>query len=168
MIGMWLAAGAPSRVESLGLVCTSAFMPPAGNWRARADQVMTHGMESVREQSIGRWFSQGFVRREPGLVGTFGDDLVRIDPAGYAGCCAAIAAMDLRGKLSAIRAPALVIAGTEDPATPPHHGATIAAGITGARLLIVRGASHLATVSHPAEVGVALASHIRAAKGRSS
>ena len=168
MIGMWLAARAPARVDALGLVCTSAYLPPAEGWLSRAEQVMAHGMGSVREQSIGRWFTSALARREPGLIARFGDDLERIDPAGYAGCCGAIAEMDLRPALSAIAAPTLVIAGSEDPATPPSHGARIAAGIAGARLLVVRGAAHLATASHPAQVGAALSAHVRAATGRSA
>ena len=42
--------------------------------------------------------------------------------------------MDLRAGLAAVTAPTLVIAGAEDPATPPEHGAAIAARIPGARL----------------------------------
>ncbi|MGI9007226.1 MAG: alpha/beta fold hydrolase [Streptosporangiaceae bacterium] len=167
MIGMWLAAHAPGRIGALGLVCTSAYLPPAGGWRARADQVLAHGMGSVREQSLARWFTPGFIGHEPAVAAASGADLERIDPAGYAGCCAAIGGMDLRGALSGIAAPALVIAGSEDPATPPDHGARIATGLPGARLLVVRGASHLATVSHPGQVSAALAAHLDAATGRS-
>ncbi len=39
---------------------------------------------------------------------------------GYVGC-EAIRDMDLSGRLGTIQAPTLVIAGAEDPATPPHH-----------------------------------------------
>ena len=47
---------------------------------------------------------------------------------GYAACCEAIDAMDLRGGLPRITAPTLVIAGLRDPATPPEHQRRIAAG----------------------------------------
>jgi 3-oxoadipate enol-lactonase len=42
--------------------------------------------------------------------------------------------MDLRPDVPAITAPTLVLAGAEDPATPPEHGAGIAALLDGARL----------------------------------
>ena len=45
-------------------------------------------------------------------------------------------------------APTLVIAGADDPATPPEHGERIAAGIPGARLELV-DAAHLATIESP-------------------
>ena len=113
------------------------------------------------ELSIGRWFTPAFVRREPGVEAAFAAELERTDPEGYAGCCAAIAAMDLRPHLSDIAAPTMVIAGTDDPATPPGHGALIAmrAG-GGARLRVIRGAAHLANVAAPGEVTALLLGHL--------
>jgi pimeloyl-ACP methyl ester carboxylesterase len=72
--------------------------------------------------------------------------------------------MDLRPALPAISAPTLVIAGSEDPATPPWHGAVIARGIPDSRLRVIRGAAHLANVSQPSEVTVALTGHLLAAQ----
>ncbi len=160
MIGMWLAAEHPDRITALGLVCTSAYLPPASAWLARADQVRAAGLASISEQSIGRWFTRAFAEREPALTAAFAAELERTDPAGYAGCCAAIAAMDLRSRLGSILAPTLVIAGDQDPATPPDHGARIASGISGARLVVIGGAAHLANVSSPEEVTAALLSHL--------
>jgi 3-oxoadipate enol-lactonase len=163
MIGMWLAATSPARISALGLVCTSAYLPPPAGWLARAGKVMAEGMASVTEQSVGRWFTPAFVRREPGVTAAFAADLERIDAAGYAGCCAAIATMDLRPQLGDITAPTLVIAGADDPATPPAHGALIAmrAG-GGARLRVVRGAAHLANVGAPGEVTALVLAHLLA------
>ena len=160
MIGMWLAANAPDRIAALGLVCTSAYLPPADGWRARANLVRATGLASISAQSAGRWFTADFAGREPGVVSSFIAELERTDPAGYAGCCLAIADMDLRSDLSSIKAPTLVISGADDPATPPGHGAAIAAGIGGARQIVVEGAAHLATVSSPDEVTPALLDHL--------
>jgi pimeloyl-ACP methyl ester carboxylesterase len=70
--------------------------------------------------------------------------------------------LDLRPDLGRITAPTLVLAGSEDPATPPWHGAVIARGITRSRLAVIRGASHLANVSAPGEVAAALSAHLLA------
>ena len=75
--------------------------------------------------------------------------LTATPPEGYAGCCEAIAAMDLTGDLGAITAPTLVLAGADDPATPPEHGERIAGLIPGARFEVVSPAAHLATVERP-------------------
>ncbi len=85
-----------------------------------------------------------------------------VSPAGDAGCCEAIGGMDQRASLGSVTAPALVIAGAEDPATPPWHGAVIARGIAGARLRVIRGASHLANISQPGEVTALLLAHLLA------
>lgn len=156
MIGMWLAAHAPERIAALGLCCTSAFLPPASGWTGRARQVRQHGTASITEQSIARWFTPLFRATDPAVPAALAAELEATDPEGYAGCCEAIAAMDLRSSLAAVQAPALVIAGAEDPATPPAHGAVIASGIAGSRLMVVRGAAHLANVSAAAQVTYAL------------
>jgi 3-oxoadipate enol-lactonase len=161
MIGMWLAANAPDRVAALGLVCTSAYLPPADGWRARADLVQAEGLAAVATQSAGRWFTAEFGQRNHDLVTAFIADLERTDPVGYAGCCLAIADMDLRPALRSIKAPTLVISGADDPATPPEHGAAIAAGISGARHLVVEAAAHLANVAAPDAVNPALLGLIR-------
>ncbi len=163
MIGMWLAAQAGDRISALGLVCTSAYLPPADAWLDRAARARSSGMTAISEQVVGRWFTPAFAAARPEVRAQFTAELERTDPAGYAGCCEAIAAMDLRSSLPAISAPTLVVAGADDPATPPPHGAVIASGIARARLRVIRGAAHLANVAAPAEVGVALAGHLRAA-----
>jgi len=162
MIGMWLAANAPERIAALGLCCTSAYLPGA-LWEARAEQVRSAGMRSISQQVAARWFTAAFTSREPAVPESFTAELEHIDPEGYAGCCDAIATMDLRSSLPSISAPTLVIAGAEDPATPPPDGALIAAGIARSRLLVIRGAAHLANVSAAGEVTAALLGHLRAA-----
>jgi 3-oxoadipate enol-lactonase len=158
MIGMWLAAAAPDRIAALGLVCTSAYLPPAEGWLHRAAAVRAGGMGAVSAQVISRWFTADYAAREPAVVGSVLAMLDQADPEGYAGCCEAIAVMDLRAGLAAVGAPTLVLAGAADPATPPGHGADIAARIAGARLQVLPDA-HLAAVSSAAEVTAALLAH---------
>jgi 3-oxoadipate enol-lactonase len=160
MIGMWLAAHVPDRIDVLGLCCTAAYLPPAQGWADRAAQVRRAGLASISGPIVGRWFTPAFRDRDPAIPAAYTATLEGIDPEGYAGCCEAIATMDLRGSLAAIAAPTLVIAGAEDPSTPPWHGALIAQGIRNSRLTVVRGAAHLANVSSPDEVTAALRAHL--------
>ncbi len=163
MLGMWLAAHAASRVAVLGLACTSAYLPPAEGWYARAASVRTAGMASISAQVVARWFTPAYAQHEPRVVEKFKAAFELTGPEGYAGCCEAIAGMDLRADLPAITAPTLVIAGADDPATPPEHGAAIAGMIGGARLEVIPGAAHLAAVSSPEAVTGALLQHLDAA-----
>jgi len=160
MVGMWLAANAPERMTRLGLCCTSAYLPPASMWTERAARARSDGMASLVDQVIARWFTRAYFQRCPQQVGAVADMLEGTDPEGYAGCAEAIAAMDLRPVLPAITAPTLVIAATEDPATPPWHGAQIASAVPGARLTVVRGAAHLANYQAPGEITAALQAHL--------
>src|SRR3546814_12673404 len=75
--------------------------------------------------------------------------LRRISNEGYSGNCAALRDADLRGRLGEIKAPTLVIAGTQDPAATPQDGRDLAAGITGARYVEL-DTSHLANWEQPA------------------
>jgi 3-oxoadipate enol-lactonase/4-carboxymuconolactone decarboxylase len=80
---------------------------------------------------------------------------------GYAACCDAIDAMDLRGGLASITAPTLVISGLRDPAIPPEHQVRIAAGVPGARLAAV-DAAHIPNVELADEVTEIVLGHLLA------
>jgi 3-oxoadipate enol-lactonase len=160
MIGMWLAAHAPARIAALGLCCTSAYLPPASAWLDRAARVRSTGMASITGQAVGRWFTPAFVRSSPAVAAAAAAMLEATDPEGYAGCCEAIAAMDLRDDITSVTAPTLVIAADQDPATPPAHGALIAQRVRYSRLVVIRGASHLANLEAPGPVTDALLGHL--------
>jgi len=162
MAGLWLAAHAPERISALGLSCTSAYLSPAAGYAERATAVRAAGTASIAGPVVSRWFTAAYRAAHPEVPAAFAADLSATAAEGYAGCCEALAAMDLRPDLAAISAPTLVIAGAEDPATPPWHGAAIASAIAGARLRVIRGASHLAHVSAAAEVSALLLDHLRA------
>jgi 3-oxoadipate enol-lactonase len=165
MVGMWLAAHAPERITGLGLCCTSAFLPPAAGWTDRAASVRARGTGAIAELVVGRWFTPAFRAAQPQVPAAFVAGLAATGDEGYAGCCEAIAAMDLRPALGSITAPTLVLAGADDAATPPWHGGVIAAGIAGSRLRVVRGGAHLTNVSAAAEVTALLLPHLLAAAG---
>jgi 3-oxoadipate enol-lactonase len=161
MIGLWLAAQAPERITSLVVCCTAITpMPSRQAWLDRAALVRSGGMAAISDMVPPRWFTPDFIARQPAAVAFVMDMLLGTDPEGYAGCGEAIAGMDLRPALGAITAPTLVVAGAEDPAAPPWQGALTAAGITGSRLRVIRGASHLAPYQTPGPVTAAIRSHL--------
>ncbi|MGW6142907.1 alpha/beta hydrolase [Streptomyces sp. NPDC055140] len=89
-------------------------------------------------------------------------DLAETDPVGYAACCDALAAYDLRSDLARITAPTLVVGGSLDIATPLDHARELADGIADATLEAC-AIGHLA-VEQPEAVGAALSTHLRAPK----
>ncbi len=167
MTSMRLAARNPERIETLTLLCTSALLGPAQNWLDRAATVRSDGTGAVADTVVTRWFSPGFLTAEPNQVAYYRDMIAATPPAGYAACCEAVAAMDLRAELPAISAPTLVIAGLQDPATPPAHLAAIAKAIPRSRLQILDPAAHLANVERADVVNAALLEHVGTAGVRS-
>jgi 3-oxoadipate enol-lactonase len=161
MTGMWLGAHAPERVDRLVLMCTSAMLAEEHDWPARANLVREQGPGAIADATIERWFTPGFVERNPDTVARLRATLADTPPEGYAACCDAIGGMDQLADLERIEAPTLVIAGREDPATPPPHAERIAEGIRRARLEIV-DAAHLANIERAEEVTRLTLSHLEA------
>ena len=147
MVGIWLGANAPERILRLVLACTSAHMPPASAWRERAAAVLEAGSPAVvADAVVERWLTPGYAAEHPGVRAELRAMLAATDAEGYAACCGAIERMDLREQLPRVTAPALVISGSDDPATPLEHQRLIAAAIPGARHEIVGPAAHMAAV----------------------
>ncbi|GLS99406.1 3-oxoadipate enol-lactonase [Sphingobium jiangsuense] len=148
MVGQWLAVHAPERIDRLVLANTSAHMGPPSAWQGRIEGVLRDGMAPLAEASIARWFTPDFPALAPQAVEPIRAMLLATDPAGYAGCCAAIRDMDQRRTVALIDRPTLVIGGALDPATPPPHSEALAQGIEGAALLML-DAAHLSNVERP-------------------
>ncbi|MFE0255555.1 3-oxoadipate enol-lactonase [Streptomyces sp. NPDC059010] len=153
-VGLHLAVHHPERVTSLAVICSSAHFNGAKPWEERAAQVRSEGLAALAENANARWFTPGFT--VPRLVQDHRD----ADPAAYAACCDALAAFDLRDRLAEISAPTLLIAGREDPATPPAHLREIADAVPAAALVEIPGASHLAPAQCPEAVLTALRAHL--------
>lgn len=162
MVGMWIAAHEPRRVDRLALCCTSAHLPPAHGWLQRAATVRAAGMAAVADTVLARWFTAEFVAAQPDVVARCRAMLLSVPPEGYAGCCEAVAAMDLRSALPRITAPTLVLVGSQDPVVPVEHGETIASLVPRARLVVVPEAAHLATVQDPGSTTPLLLEHLGA------
>src|SRR5213076_2472034 len=104
-----------------------------GPWHDRARLVREQGMAPLLATSPGRWFGdESFATTETGR--RLLDALAATDPEGYAACCDALATYDLREHLADITAPALVVGGTQDVATPLPHARELAAGVPRGRL----------------------------------
>ncbi|WP_189866277.1 bifunctional 3-oxoadipate enol-lactonase/4-carboxymuconolactone decarboxylase PcaDC [Streptomyces poonensis] len=152
-VGLHLALHHPERVSSLAVICSSAHFNGSKPWEERAELVRREGLAGLAESADARWFTPGFA--VPRLV----DDHRNADPEAYAACCDALAAFDLRDRLAEISVPTLLIAGREDPATPPAHLREIADAVPGAALVEIPGASHLAPAERPEAVLTALRTH---------
>lgn len=162
-VGMWLAAEAPERIDRLVLCCTRSFFAPPEQWAERAAAVRAGGVEAVVEATLGRWFTPAFHVSRPDVIERFRAMLLGTPAEGYAACCEALGAVDLRDRLGAITAPTLVINGEHDPVAPPTEGAELAAAIPGARHVAIPQAAHIANAEQPDAFTAAVLDHLEAA-----
>lgn len=151
MVGMWLGINAPDRLERLVLMCTSAHMPDAGPWLERSRAVRADGTASIANAVVSRWFTEDFAATQRDIVASMVQMVSDTSDEGYASCCEAIAAMDMRADLANIDTPTLVIAAAQDPSTPAETSvAPIAAAIPNSQYVVVDDAAHLVNVQQPA------------------
>jgi len=168
MIGQWLGTHVSERLSALVLANTSSYVAPASNWETRRRTVLEGGMAAIVDMAMQRFFSPETLAQGDPYANSVRRILLGTDPAGYAGCCAAIRDMDHRGLLAKIRIPTLVIVGDHDVSTPwEGHGEILARGIPGASTVHLP-AAHLSNIERPRSFTTALLEFLQAAPDSSS
>lgn len=142
MTAQAFAAARPDRVHGLVLMATSAYLPQG--WAERAALVREQGMAAIVDAVMARWFTP--VYQHAPLAEALRERFLQIDPRGYAVCCGVIGAMDLRPSNAGIQAPTLIIAGADDPATPPAMSEDIRTRIPDAELVVLPRAAHILAI----------------------
>lgn len=158
-VGQQLAVDHPDRVTTLTAIATAARYADPDSWPRRATLVRDHGTRAMIDSREGLWYTRTFAARHPEIVRWLLAMLDATSDEGYAACCEAIGAFDVRDSLATIEAPTLAIAGADDPACPPQTVQLLAYTIRGARFRTVAGAAHLPNVERPEEINRALLDH---------
>jgi pimeloyl-ACP methyl ester carboxylesterase len=83
---------------------------------------------------------------------------------GYLQSVFAVTQFDVDARLGEIHAPTFVLAGTRDTTVPLRASRRLAAGIRGARLAVVEGAGHVASVDAASQVNTLLLEFLRDAE----
>lgn len=159
--GMWLGVHAPTGVRRMVLANTAARIAPPELWNARIEKVATSGMASISDAVLARWFTGPFLAREAATVAMMKAMIEATPAAGYIACCAAVRDIDQRDDVARIAAPTMVIAGTQDLATPPADSAFLAERIAGTRLVQL-DAGHLSNIEQAPAFTAALLAHCTA------
>ena len=145
LTGLVAVAHHPERLLSLTLCNTGATIGSAELWNQRIATARTEGMEALIDGVIARWFSADFAEREPQRFALARDTLLTMDPAGYAGVCAALRDADFTDSVQSISTPTLVIGGVNDQAAPIEQSRWLHANIHGSRLVEL-DAAHLSNL----------------------
>jgi 3-oxoadipate enol-lactonase len=148
MVGQWLGAEAPQRIDRLILSNTSSHYPDPTPWNDRIAAVREGGLAAVADRVLGAWFTAEFRERAPDTVARMKAMMLATPVDGYVACCEAVRDMDHRALLGRITAPTLVIAGRHDPATPVAAGEYIRSHVAGAGMTVL-DAAHIANVEQP-------------------
>jgi 3-oxoadipate enol-lactonase len=148
MVGQWLGANAPDRIEKLILSNTNFAYADKTPWNDRIKFVQEKGLAALVEPNMERWFTKGFRDRAPQALAKIKAEFLATNPVGYIACCEAIRDMDFTASNPRITAPTLVIVGNQDPATPPSAGEAIAKQIKGAKVVGL-DAAHIANIEQP-------------------
>ncbi len=162
-VGQQLLLDAPARVRAAVLLGTAARVGEPADWADRARLVAAAGTPTQVEGSARRWFAPGFLQRDPVAATELLHDLQDADRASYARVCEALGSFDVRGRLGAVDAPVLAVAGAQDRPVPPAAVEQLATA-TGGRLVVVEDAGHLVPAEAPLEVARLLAGHFAAAR----
>jgi 3-oxoadipate enol-lactonase len=96
-----------------------------------------------------RLFAPQFQERHPDLMRDRRDAFLKTDPEVLQAACAALAELDLRGGLSAVKVPVLVLVGEHDEATPPPMSRELAALLVNGRLTVIPGCAHVPQLQAP-------------------
>jgi 3-oxoadipate enol-lactonase len=148
MVGQWLGANAPDRIDRLILSNTHSYYPDKPMWEDRIKMVREKGLAGAVDGTMERWFTKEFRDRAPDKIGMMRAMFLKTQADGFIGCCEAIRDMDLRPTHERITAPTLVIVGLKDPATPPAAGEEIQQRIKGAKLAGL-DAAHISNLEQP-------------------
>lgn len=155
-VGLELLLRHPDLVEAAAILCSGAKIGEAESWQARATQVRQMGTGTLIVGSAERWFAPGSMAREPVLTGRLLHTLRDADDVGYAFCCDALAAYDVRDRLGEISVPVLAVWGEYDQVTPEASAAEIAAGVQHGTTARIADAAHLPAAEQPQAVASVL------------
>ena len=156
MIALDFAAAWPERVQELVLCDTAPRIGTADLWNERINTLRAHGMQSMGDAILSRWFAPTFAAQSPAVYRGYYNMLTRNPVEGYTGTCEAIRDADLTAAARTITARTLVLCGALDISTPPDLAKGLAELMPDATFQEIPGAAHLSCFEQPD----AVAAHI--------
>lgn len=156
--GLELALRHGDRVRGAAIVASGPVLGDPASWGERAAQTRAQSTSSLIAASARRWFAPESMGRRPELSGRLLHALQDADDEGYARCCEALAAYDVRSALGGISVPVLAAWGAFDQVAPEAKALEIADGVVDGRVARIDDAGHLPPAEQPAAVAALLRS----------
>lgn len=141
----------PGVLDHVVCIASAARVGEPTMWADRATLVRRAGTPVMVGPSAERWFSGGFMEREPAVANRLLLSLSDTDKESYALACEALARFDLRDALDQVRI-RLVVAPGEFDVVVPSELAEQTAAAAGAELVVLPGCAHLPPAENPVAV----------------
>jgi len=152
-IAMRLAVEHPERVSSLVLVDTWAFPHPEflALLRRRLERLALGDLAAYADEAIPQVYSPAFIAANPEAMAQYRGRVAKLNSDSVRAAVDACITHDMRGRQAEIKAPTLVVVGSEDCLTPPYHSEYLARTIPRARLVVIQGSGHIPHLERPRE-----------------
>lgn len=149
MVAQTLALDHAGDVMRLAVAACPCTLPDAARevLAERGAKASRHGMASVAEETLERWFTPQFVRS--GGADAVRARLLATRPSTWESAWRAISRIDTAPRLHGVTVPTLCVAGASDPAAPPAALQAIAERVPRARLVVLEDAPHMMQVECP-------------------
>jgi 3-oxoadipate enol-lactonase len=150
-----VALADPEGLVFTGVVCSAPRMGDPASWQERAAAVRRRGTGSLVGSLAERWFSPGFTKAHPEIVGRVLAGVAAMDDESYALCCEALGEWDARIRIAELSVPVLAVRGEHDPVATEEamRPLLLAPGVTER---VIPGVRHQAAIEAPDAVADAL------------
>ena len=130
--------------------CGAAFSEPGrAAFRGMSATAKEKGLGAIADVAMRRLFAPEFQQQHPALIEERKKRFLAVAPQTFHGACDALATLDLRAHLSAVKVPVLVLVGEQDEATPPPMSRELHAGLPNATLQVLAGCAHVPQLQEP-------------------
>ncbi|HLI98643.1 MAG TPA: alpha/beta fold hydrolase [Bradyrhizobium sp.] len=130
--------------------CGAAFSESGREaFRNMAAASKAKGLAAITDVAMRRLFAPDFQTAHPDLMRDRREAFLKTDPDVLRAACMALAELDLRGELSKVEVPVLVLVGEHDEATPPPMSHELAALLPNAQLKVLAGCAHVPQLQAP-------------------
>jgi 3-oxoadipate enol-lactonase len=159
--GAVLANRHPERVRSLTMCDCQPRSNPVSEaaWRERLETARSSGLAPIVDSALQRWFDPDFLERDPATADRLRAMMAATSVEGYRGCVSALLRYDLRATITALRTPALLLAGEQD-GNAPEVLTALSASMLQARFQAVPDAGHISCVDGAKSVTAALSAFL--------
>ncbi|VTU15095.1 3-oxoadipate enol-lactonase 2 [Variovorax sp. PBL-H6] len=152
MLGLAIAGVAAGRLRGMVVANGRIHQTDQGRalWAERIAKVRAHGVASIVDETIDRWFTAQFLERRPSAIERTRSMMRGVSAAGYCAAAEIVRSFDGRSNLNKLPARTLFLAAAQDTAAPAAHLEEFAR-FAGSEFVCLADCAHLANVECPAE-----------------